>query len=417
MRRGILVLAAGAGWESEALALLEGEARTVVLRRCVDVDDLLASVTLGQADGALVSLDAPGLDTDAVAQLGRAGVLVVAVAAGPSEAAQVRAQRIGIGLVLDDGALGRLPDLLAHGPTARQDERDHRAPGEEAPETLPPTAESSAQESTCRVLAVCGARGAPGASTVALATAATLAAAGERVTLIDADPLGGSLGQQLGVLDEVSGLLAVGRLAASGRIAEGWQNAARTVAPGWQVLTGVPRPDRWREVPEGALSTLVEAASGWGWVVVDVGTDTRSEVLDLADEVVLVGLPDPVGLGRACRSLADLEEHGVSGVRVALNRWRDSLGTREEVEGVLRQVGAPTSVHLLPEDTAAADRALLAQRSVVQVVGSSALTHALLGLGHAQTPALTPAVRPRRAGAVALMPGLRRRTAGTSHRR
>ena len=69
-----LVVAAGAAWESRALGLLEEHPDLTVLKRCVDVDDLLASASTGQADVAVVALDAPCLDTRAVAHLERHGV-------------------------------------------------------------------------------------------------------------------------------------------------------------------------------------------------------------------------------------------------------------------------------------------------------------------------------------------------------
>jgi hypothetical protein len=69
----VLIVASGAAWEPAALRLLADHPRIVVLKRCVDVDDLLAAATAGQADVAVVGLDAPGLDRAAVDHL-RAGV-------------------------------------------------------------------------------------------------------------------------------------------------------------------------------------------------------------------------------------------------------------------------------------------------------------------------------------------------------
>ena len=41
--RVVLLLAAGAAWETRALRVLSDRRDLVVLKRCVDVDDLLAS--------------------------------------------------------------------------------------------------------------------------------------------------------------------------------------------------------------------------------------------------------------------------------------------------------------------------------------------------------------------------------------
>ncbi len=68
----------------------------MVLKRCVDIDDLLAVGSAGQADAALVALDAPGLDQAAVDLLRRHQVRVVAVAGGGSpDAARARAAGSG----------------------------------------------------------------------------------------------------------------------------------------------------------------------------------------------------------------------------------------------------------------------------------------------------------------------------------
>src|SRR6185295_8142027 len=96
----VLLLAAGAHWETSALRVLTGRRDLVVLKRCVDVDDLLATATSGQADTAVVAIEAPGLDLAAVDHLGTHGVRTIAVVA--DEAGTVRAGRIGVRTCLDD---------------------------------------------------------------------------------------------------------------------------------------------------------------------------------------------------------------------------------------------------------------------------------------------------------------------------
>ena len=109
----VLVVAAGAAWESPVLELVAGRPGLVVLKRCVDVDDLLAVGSAGQADAALVALDAPGLDQAAVDLLHRHQVRVVAVAGGGSpDAARARAARVGVDGLADERDLSRVLDLL-----------------------------------------------------------------------------------------------------------------------------------------------------------------------------------------------------------------------------------------------------------------------------------------------------------------
>ena len=87
----------------------------------------------------------------------------------------------------------------------------------------------------------------------------------------------------------------------------------RAVGEHLTVVTGLPRPDRWVEVRAGAVEHLLEVAAAHGDVVVDTGFSLESDpagefgarpprnqttlaALGQADEVVVVGSADPVGL-------------------------------------------------------------------------------------------------------------------------
>ena len=109
----VLMVASGAPWESTALTILNDHPGVVVLKRCVDIDDLLASASAGQADVAVLGLDAPGLDVAAVDHLRKHGVRPVAVvAAGAMEAGRVRGSRIGIRALVADDELDALPEVV-----------------------------------------------------------------------------------------------------------------------------------------------------------------------------------------------------------------------------------------------------------------------------------------------------------------
>ncbi|MEP6815457.1 MAG: hypothetical protein ABI873_07910, partial [Marmoricola sp.] len=77
-RTSVLMAAAGAVWESTALRVLSGSGVAVV-KRCVDLADLMATAGSGQADVAVVSPDLLGLDSAAVLHLLRHDVRTVAV--------------------------------------------------------------------------------------------------------------------------------------------------------------------------------------------------------------------------------------------------------------------------------------------------------------------------------------------------
>jgi len=421
----VLVVAAGGSWEPAALAVLEKHPGIVVLKRCVDVDELLAAAASGQADAALVGVDAPGLDTRAVDQLRHHGLRTVAVVpAGPGEdAARMRAVRSGIARVVTDADLGALPTAL----TAPDSAADGVGPG--AGDTVPaasgerPVAYAEAEapagvDGDGKVIAVWGPAGAPGRTTVAGAIAAELARRRMTTLLVDADPYGGSVAQQLGILDEVSGLLQAVRLQAGGELGPRIATAVRSLGPHLGVVTGLPRADRWTELRTGLVEDLAEVGSRHGHVVLDTGFNLEEdpsaelsgragrnqltlEALDRADEIVAVGTADPVGLTRLARALVDLRERGSSTpVRVVVNRMRRSLGwTERDIAGMVTGLARPVGLHYLPDDVATVDKALVAGRTLVETAPEGALPRAVVPLVDALVGAIPEGqVRRRRAG-------------------
>lgn len=408
----VLVVAAGAAWESPALGRLNATPGLVVLKRCVDVDDLLAAASAGQSDVAVVALDAPGLDRAAVDHLHRHGVAPVAVSPGaaPDEAARLRATRIGIRVVVAESDLDALAPAVveasrpAPGPDPLEAEAGPAGPTGPPPAAPPPT--------PGRIVVVWGPAGAPGRTTVAAGLAAELAHRELRTTLVDADPHAACVAQQLGVLDEVSGLLAAARLAATGSLEEGLASVQRGLDRQLTVVTGLPRPDRWVEVRPGVVEHLLTLARAQGHVVVDTGPGLEDdpghdlgarpsrhqltlEAVDTADEIVVVGAADPVGLARLARGLAELRER-VPGtpVRVVVNRMRSSLGWSERdvagmVGGLVRHVG----LHFVPDDRVTVDRALVtgqtlrAQGDAPVVRALAAVVDGLIGPAAVAAPA------------------------------
>ena len=390
----VLLLAAGAGWESAALAALSGRSDVVVLKRCVDVADLLATAAAGQADVAVVGLDAPGLDATAVDRLRGEGVRTVAVLprGGDPDAAQLAATRFGVAASVADDDLDRLAEAVT------TDDRTPR-PTPEAP------ASATGPRRPGRLVAVWGPAGAPGRTTVAVGLAAEIGRH-HRTLLVDADPYGGAVAQQLGVVDEVSGVLAVARLVATGQLAERFAGVQRSLDHRFSVVTGLPRADRWPEIRAGVVEQLLEVAQGHGHVVVDTGFCLEDDptidhvaarpgrnsmtlaALGSADEVVVVGSADPVGLARLARGLVELGEVvAPTSVQVLVNRMRPTLGWSErDIVAMLGGLVPPARVHFLPEDRAGVDRALLAGRTL-QEVGDSALTRSLAAVAAELVPA------------------------------
>jgi MinD-like ATPase involved in chromosome partitioning or flagellar assembly len=230
------------------------------------------------------------------------------------------------------------------------------------------------------------------------------------------------------VLDEVSGLLAAARLAAGGQLSERFATVQRSIDGQLSVVTGLPRPDRWREIRPGVLEHTLETARDHGLVVVDTGFSLEEDpatdlggrpgrnqmtlaALEGADEVVVVGSADPVGLSRLARGLVELREvTGAAPVRVVVNRMRPSLGwTEQDIAGMVTGFARVTGLHFLPEDRATVDRALVAGRTLTEL-GDSPLARAVAGVADALVPAA--------AGTAPAATGrLRRRTAGRARPR
>lgn len=500
----VLVVGAGGGWEQAALTRINTHASITVLKRCVDVNDLLAVATLGQADVALVGLDAPGFDAAAVEHLRRHRVRVVGVAPSGAEAVRARAARIGVRSVVAAGDLTALVASLEHhgddpaGTHARsQPDRDVApqpssppppptdrdvAPADPAPDarggpstaapswwsgqqgnapvdapgssgaaavTTPrsrfaatsenePATEPGEVAPRSTTVAVWGPAGAPGRTTLAVTLAATLARRGEDTVLVDGDPWGGAVAQQLGIVDDVSGLLQAARSAAGAHLEDGWRIAARTVERHFGVVTGLPRPERWDEVDAEVVQDLVRYARREAHVVVDTGFSIETDeaamlagrperngltlaALDEVDVVLVVGSADPVGLTRLARGVAELRDRGIGEIQVVVNRTRSTLGwSTQQLKGLVADIAGGVAFHLLPEDRAATDRALVNGRHVLDGA-EGPLARAVADLAHQVVPvppgAIGPAGRTEPTARRSRLGAVRRRRADTGRPR
>jgi MinD-like ATPase involved in chromosome partitioning or flagellar assembly len=354
----VVLAAAGAHWEAEVIGEIESSRSLRLVRRCVDVADLLTVAQTDVASAALVSTDLSGLDADTVYRLERAGVRVAAI-----EAEADRCGGLGIERQL---SLGGLEAIALDLPVS--------TPDLDSPDAG-------------RIVAVWGPAGAPGRSTVALGIAAAAAARGVDTVLVDADTYGGALAQMLAVLDDVSGLMAACRAANNGRPAEVADHLL-AIDPGLRLLTGLPRADMWPQVRAGALDLVLRHLRATAeLVVVDCGfaiepgtgpggasrNQSTLQVLELADEVVVVGRADPVGLARLVRGLHDLSEMlRETSPTIVVNMMRPSLGWQErEVESTLRRLTGMAPAIFLPSDQAGLDLASMSGRTARQVAPAS----------------------------------------------
>lgn len=420
---GVAVASGGRAWELDLIPLLERPRSGLhLVRRCVDLADLLALCRAGLATVAVVSATLPRLDADEVARLRAAGVAVLAV-----EDADAAGQAVLLGAA-DAAAATTPPDELV--------ERIRALAGRSVTAALPDHAhaadahvlgEASADEDPrvdARVIAIWGPTGAPGRSTVAVNLAVERARAGTSVLLVDADPAGGAVSTLLGVLDEAPGLAVACRSAVRGRL-DAATLAGHAVAVGddLRVLTGATRPDRWRELRPTALRSVVAAGRLLAdEVIVDLGAGTAAEpsdafdalpvgplsvastVLADSDTVIVVGTADPLGMLRLVHALDQLTQTvpGVS-LMTVVNRVRSSVvGPRpgQQVRDALGRFCGPAPLVLLPDDPGAVDRALRRGRPLADAAPDSPLRAALLDLarhlGGSETAPALPRTRRRR---------------------
>jgi Flp pilus assembly CpaE family ATPase len=408
-----------------------------VVRRCVDVVDLLAVAVSGQARAALVTAGLRRLDADAVDRLLVAGVVPIGVFTRSDAAAEDRLRAMGIAHIVPSDAS---PDVIASvveqavfeldgAPASSGPSRTFTAPAQSSmvmPDPmlalpLPPMGgEAPAvleQDHRGSLIVVWGPAGAPGRSTVATGLADELSRLGSSTLLIDADVYGGVLAPALGLLDESPGLAAACRQAGLSRLgAQELAGLCWQISPTLRVLTGIPRADRWPELRASAVENVVTAARRLAdFTVVDVGFCLESDeelsydsmaprrngltlaMLDAANLVVSVGSADPIGVQRLVRGLTELREVEVSApVWVVLNRVRRGVVPGDpatELAAALDRFAGRAPAAMLPLDQDAMDTALAVGKTLAEARPASPLRQALAEL--AAAIAGVPA-RPRR---------------------
>ena len=352
-----------------------------VLARCETVEQLLP--LLSESEFAVVSARHEVLTPDVLAEADTAGVRLIAVVSSSAERLHVAS--LGLREVVDtiDGWSG-VERLLATTTLA-----------DAAP----------AGPATSLLIAVWGPSGAPGRSTIAITLAAEFAALSHRVILADADTHAAAIAPTLALAEEAPGFAAACRLAAAdsltpaelGRVAQLYSSPLGS----FQVLTGLPRPSRWPELTESAISgTLTASRAMADVVVVDVASSLEEApvprniaaraALAAADRVISVGSGDPVGLARFLRDHPGLLEVATGDVTVLVNRVRASalgLAPRDQVTQALARFGGIREAVIVPDDRPAFDAAVLAGRTVTDIMPRSPARRAVAELAASLMPA------------------------------
>jgi Flp pilus assembly CpaE family ATPase len=445
----LLAAVSGASWEADLVAALErGADGVTVVRRCVDLADLLAAAAAGTGRAALVSADLRRLDQDALTRLALAHVAVVGLFTPGDDVAEARLRLLGLDHVLPAdtpahdiasavasslaGAQRRRADndggsaLFSYGDPAAAladlgsasvvpNGSNGRAASAGSSGWIDPVVEPGSG----RLVAVWGPTGAPGRTTVAVGIAGELARAGVPTLLADADTYGGSVAQVLGFLDEAPGLAAAARLANLGQLdVAALARVAPTAARHLRVLTGISRAERWTELRPAALEAVWSLARSLAaFTIVDCGFSLEQDeelsfdtaaprrngatlaTLLAADTVIAVGAADPVGMQRLVRALGDLGEAvpGVNPVVVLTKVRRGVVGAepRKQLAEALERYAGVHEVTFLPYDREPLDAALRQGRLLADVAPESDVRLALAVLAATLDGRPAPARRRR----------------------
>lgn len=358
---------------------------------------------LAEAEVLVLEVNRESATTAVVSACDRAGVRIVPLAGDPSADRIAAAFGLAQPLSLEVEAWA-IVDAVLIGPSLAT------VPGERVASAGP------------RVIAVWGAAGAPGRSTIAIELAVELARGGRHVALVDADTHSPSIALSLGLADEGPGFAAACRQSELGGL-DG-RELTRIATPlgrnGVDVLTGLNRPSRWPELTGARVAGALAACREWAdFTVVDVASSLERDeeivsdldgprrnaatlaALGAADLVVAVAGADPIGVARFLRAHAELRAAiGATPVAVLANRLRPgSLGidARGQVRRTLDRFGGIDDVWFVPQDPRSADAALLAARPIAEVAPKSPVTLALRRfVGEAIVPA--PVIVPARPG-------------------
>jgi Flp pilus assembly CpaE family ATPase len=419
----VLTAVTGAPWEAELVAELDRADRGVrVVRRCVDLAELLSIAATGTARVALLSADLRRLDRVAVDRLAAAGVAVVGLVDPGDDGGGHRLRQIGVQRVLPadagvEAVSAAVSAAVAEPPPVAGPSLGD--PGAALSPFGPVVAAPPPPRGRGTLVAVWGPTGAPGRTTVAVGLADETARLGVSTLLVDADVYGGVVAPMLGLLDESAGLAGACRAAAAGRLdVAALARLSLQVAPTLRVLTGPSRADRWPELRPSAVRTVLDQARHLAATTVldcgfcleqdeelsyDIAAPRRNggtiAVLEAADTVVCVGAADPVGLQRLARGIAELREV-VPGVEplVVVNRVRSTVvpgDPRQEIAAALRRWAGITDAAYLPWAPTVTDTAVKAGATVAEVAPASPLRHGLIELARrlAGVPAQPPTRR------------------------
>lgn len=252
-----------------------------------------------------------------------------------------------------------------------------------------------------KIIAVWGTHGAPGRSTLALALAAYLNEQGSTI-LVDCDINAPAQVQLLGLPEDSSGLASAARLATHGELdSTRLVQTLLSAKADLQVLTGLGRSGRWRELPVASMNKVWEVCRHTAeYTVVDLSGGLEEErvedfamepdhdavaaaLLEQADLTLIVGAADPVGIRRLIQLLNSNRQAVGGRSQVVVNRVRSSTAGADPnsaIGSVLARYTSASDIVYVPADYHLFDKALMQAQPVAVVESRSAAAKSIAKL-------------------------------------
>ena len=252
-----------------------------------------------------------------------------------------------------------------------------------------------------KIIAVWGTHGAPGRSTLALALAAYLNEQGSTI-LVDCDINAPAQVQLLGLPEDSSGLASAARLATHGELdSTRLVQTLLSAKADLQVLTGLGRSGRWRELPVASMNKVWEVCRHTAeYTVVDLSGGLEEErvedfamepdhdavaaaLLEQADLTLIVGAADPVGIRRLIQLLNSSRQAVGGRSQVVVNRVRSSTAGADPntaIGSVLARYTSASDIVYVPADYRLFDKALMQAQPVAVVESRSAAAKSIAKL-------------------------------------
>jgi len=229
---------------------------------------------------------------------------------------------------------------------------------------LDPYEEHESRPQRGQLVVVGGASGGVGATEISIGLAALLARRDRAAVLVDADDIGPSIAQRLNLAVHPNLRTAIDLVHnRNGHLAGCLMELP---SGGFEVLGGLASRRDWFELrPADVSETVLDLAKLREYVIVNVSSRlenlpaiggparygvTRS-LLALADLIVLVAAPTPVGVARVLDWLAEAQSLiEAAPLHVAFNAFNGGGFKAAEIDTELRQAYQPRSVAFVPHD-------------------------------------------------------------------